>query len=452
MSKSRFDKKNSQKFAVVYRPHDDPNFYNDDAAQHILVPVGIPSQTKATRKSPTSVNQKKLNEHMGEAKLYGIKFDDSNYDYTQHLKPIGEDPNNSVFIPSNKTSDKVKNTKTNIEDIMVEPQYKPESVKPVDSVFIRGVAKLDYLEKMQDTPDKLRGFRPDMNPALREALEALDDDEYVVNDDIVVKNNEDAISSNAGEDDDIFGELLGSGVVEDNDEFETGFDEWDIENLDEFEEQHYRDEMAQFDKVETLGDLHEIDIAADVRRFKQQQSKLHSDDWDSDDNFSAAGAGEEDETLDSLGELPSFNNKPQKNSKRKDRRKKGAMSDISGFSMSSSAIARTEVMTVLDDQYDQIIGGYENYEKELQEDEENYKPFDMSNERADFENLLDDFLDNYELESGGRKLAKKNAEMERLKEAADEVSKGKLSMKRKNERKKQKQIGELTGNLKSLRL
>nr|5WWO_C Chain C, Protein LTV1 [Saccharomyces cerevisiae S288C] len=130
----------------------------------------------------------------------------------------------------------------------------------------------------------------------------------------------------------------------------------------------------------------------------------------------------------------------------------GAMSDVSGFSMSSSAIARTETMTVLDDQYDQIINGYENYEEELEEDEEqNYQPFDMSAERSDFESMLDDFLDNYELESGGRKLAKKDKEIERLKEAADEVSKGKLSQRRNRERQEKKKLEKVTNTLSSLK-
>lgn len=128
------------------------------------------------------------------------------------------------------------------------------------------------------------------------------------------------------------------------------------------------------------------------------------------------------------------------------------MSDVSGFSMSSSAIARTETMTVLDDQYDQIINGYENYEEELEEDEEqNYQPFDMSAERSDFESMLDDFLDNYELESGGRKLAKKDKEIERLKEAADEVSKGKLSQRRNRERQEKKKLEKVTNTLSSLK-
>lgn len=133
-----------------------------------------------------------------------------------------------------------------------------------------------------------------------------------------------------------------------------------------------------------------------------------------------------------MGDLPDLTSSKTttgKQKKRKERRKKGAMSDVSGFSMTSSAIARSEALTILDDKYDRIISGYENYEEEQEMDEEQtYQPFDLANERQDFESMLDDFLDNYELEQGGRKLVKKNQEIDRLKQAADEVSKGKLAL------------------------
>jgi len=40
------------------------------------------------------------NSKLGTASLYGISFEDQlEYDYLQHLKPMGEDPS-AVFIPS----------------------------------------------------------------------------------------------------------------------------------------------------------------------------------------------------------------------------------------------------------------------------------------------------------------------------------------------------------------
>lgn len=110
------------------------------------------------------------------------------------------------------------------------------------------------------------------------------------------------------------------------------------------------------------------------------------------------------------------------------------MSDVSGFSMSSSAIPRTEIMTVLDDKFDQVIGGYENYEEEQYDDD--YEEFDMNKERGDLENLLDDFLDTYELAEGGRKLAKKSETADKIQLAADIASKN-----NKHSKKRLKELG-----------
>ncbi|CAI4034628.1 hypothetical protein SMKI_11G0760 [Saccharomyces mikatae IFO 1815] len=462
MSK-KFSSKNSQRYVVVHRPHDDPSFYDTDASAHVLVPVSNPNKpgTEADlrKKEEAFVKPKDNKAHVGEAALYGINFDDSKYDYTQHLKPIGLDPENSIFIAS---KDKERNVeKKNIEDLFIEPKYRRDEIEKDNAppVFQRGVAKPDYLLHQQDTTDDIKGFKPDLNPALREVLEALEDEAYVVNDDIVVedpKRKAQFQNNDYGEEekeDDVFAQLLGSGEAKDEDEFEGEFDEWDIDNVENFENENYVEEMAQFDNIDNLEDLENIDYQTDVRRFQKDISTIEK--YNSDDEFSNAGpeSVNPSEEEDILGELPSIQDKSKAGKKkRRSRQKKGAMSDVSGFSMSSSAIARTETMTVLDDQYDQIINGYENYEEELQEDEEeNYQTFDMSAERSDFESMLDDFLDNYELESGGRKLAKKDKEIERLKQAADEVSKGKLSQRRNRERQEKKNLEQVTNTLGSLR-
>lgn len=479
--RTRFNKNNATKFAVVHRPHDDPNYHDPEAGEHVLVPVQnrhkkkdvsqssedgpIPKLVSTPTAPSTSASKNAVNEHVGEAALYGITFDDSKYDYTQHLKPIGLDPSHSVFIPAKSKKPIEKKKLKDPESLFVEPSYQDLENKAAEPLFVRGVAKQEYLDQMQEIPGELVGFKPDMNPALREVLVALEDDAYVINEDVAVEIK--PKSNNAAEgldedDDDIFAELLGSGKADGADEFEDEFDEWDMQDLDNFEEEHYKQEMAQFDDIGKLQDLQGIDVSADVRRFKLQQKKVRND-WDSDNDFSDDDNGsinhsedeeelkEEVEDGDVLGSLPSFKTSSKTGGKaRKARHKKGAMSDVSGFSMSSSALARTEVMTVLDDKYDQIIGGYENYEEELAEDEEKHESFDMLKERPDLESMLDDFLDNYELGSGNRKLVKKDEEIARLKEAADEVSKGKLSMRRKREKEK-KSVKGITNGLNSLK-
>ncbi|KAH3899338.1 related to Protein LTV1 [Saccharomycodes ludwigii] len=459
-SNNKFNNKSAKKFAIVHRPHDDPKYYDSEASQNILIPVENPNKAQKVYQNPLrkiKKTQQVTNWRVGEAALYGIGFDDSSYDYTQHLKPIGVDPEHSIFIA--KDDQKQQTTNKNIEDLFVEPQYKSMSSANNTSVFDFGKAKPEYLEHQVEIADELRGFKPDMDPALREVLEALEDEAYVINDDIVVtehigkakkdgnapmegeKEGEEFENSDEllGSDDDIFAELLGSGETNEMERQEI-LDEWDMDNYDE-----YGDQNIDLSKIDgNLSNFNEaVDWSADVSQFKREQKILNknevtkiNDDLESQNDFV------EDEEEDQLGDLPTFKGNT-KSQKKKQRRKKGAMSDSTGFSMSSSALARTEVMTVLDDKYDQIIDGYENYEDELEETADEIQEFDMKMERPDLESLVDEFLDTYELESGGRKLVKKNREKDILVEAADSVSKGKVSIKRNKLR--QKNSGDVTG-------
>lgn len=430
-----FNKKNAQKFVVVHRDHDDPNFYNDDEAEHIMIPVDDLNQKRKPNKATKTLDTT--------SSKTGKVLNDSGYDYSQHLRPIGVNKD-AFFIPS-----KGSNTKD----------------------------KQRYLAHQQNIVDEIKGFQPDLNPDLREILEALDDDAYVINKDIVVKDKPattDKSKPNAvkddlndEEDDDIFAELLEGGEMEGN---INDFDEWDIdEQLNNFEDEEYNDIV---ENVNTWDDLKEIHYQDDVKRFQKfgKQDDLSDNEFLEDDlsdsnadfmNEDFTGGEkeeEEEEENDVLGDLPSISNKKATGKqRRRQRKKKGTMSDISGFSMSSSAIARTETMTILDDKYDQIIQSYENYEDEAEEEEEEYQPFDMSKERPDLESMLDDFLDNYELEQGGRKIVKKDEEIQRYKDAADSVTKGKLSMQRNRQKNaaknsKNKNVNNITNSLASLQL
>ncbi|CEP21051.1 LTV1 [Cyberlindnera jadinii] len=394
MSK-RWDK-NATTFRVVYRGHDDPRYHDSEASEHVLVPVENPNNRKVKNKSTL---EKELGEQMheirnneGEAALYGITFDDSKYDYMQHLKPMGQ--GDGVFIPSKTVKEKSKK-----KDILFKEDLK--DVLPPEKTV-----QLTYQDQ-QAIPDDIAGFQPDMNPALREVLEALEDEAYV------------------DDDDNIFDNLLKDGELVDEDEFEDQIDEWDLDN--------YEDEFAQYDDSHYQREGDE-GWEADFRKFKATNKKK-ANDWDSDDEFE-----EEEEDNDVVPELPSLEGskaasstqKSKKGAKQKARRKMGAMTDLSSFSLSSSSVYRTEGLRLLDDKFEVMREKYENNRKEQEEEDDNKKPFDMSTERADLEDLLDDFLDNYEIE-GGRRLVKKNPELDKLKKAADSVSRGKLAQKRKKQ-------------------
>mmetsp|Transcript_3178 Transcript_3178/g.3785 ORF Transcript_3178/g.3785 Transcript_3178/m.3785 type:complete len:456 (-) Transcript_3178:108-1475(-) len=450
----RFDKKSAKTFSIVHRAHDDALYYDNEASEHVLVPT--PGQeNKHSRMNPgnkkkvystsdlennlTPEEIEKIRGNEGLAAQFGIYFDDSKYDYMQHLKPIGE-TGDGVFI-ERKSDEKDKKRQTNIEDLFKDQLPSEQKVKITHDTF-------------ENIPLELKGFKPDMDPRLREVLEALEDEAYIES------GQQDA------EDDDIFASLINSGQVEDEDEFYYGsdadqyyddedYDEWDLDNYnEEYDAKYASDELEKqdmpYNKGEEPEDLVEekpptflhTNWEKDFKKFKMD-NKNKANDWDSDDEF-------EDEDEDVVPDLPSFNGNNLSNkklSKTKLRKKKGAMTDTSSFSMSSSALFRTDGLTLLDDRYEQLAKKFED------EEDEDYQEFDMDKERGDLEGMLDDFLNNYELESGGRKLVKKDQERQKLQEAADSVSKGKLAARRKKEKQNQKDpLGSLGGSFGNLKI
>ncbi|CAK7900020.1 protein Ltv1p [[Candida] anglica] len=467
-SRRRFNKKNAQTFSVVHRAHDDALFYDNEASEHVLVPVKGGNQAKKTAYTPTFERKKKVfttediaedvgkdvRENEGMAAQFGIYYDDSKYDYMQHLKPIGKTDGVFIEADSKKNNPAVAGKKKTaaIEDLFQGQLPSERKTKVTYDTF-------------QNIPEDLKGFNPDMDPRLREVLEALEDEAYLERRvEGTDGGNEDADGQDpedyADNDDDLFADLLGSGEVDEYDEeyygegaYEDEYDEWDLDN--------YEDEYAKYDRDEEYAEGYElpynegeapeelVDNAGeaagpgvsfwekDFNKFKAE-NRNKENDWDSDNEF-------EDED-DFVGELPSTTAgtvvggaasasaaaSSKKKSKSKLRKKKGAMSDTSAFSMSSSALFRTEGLTLLDDRYEQLAKKFEDNDEE--EEEEEYQEFDMLQERGDLEGMLDDFLDNYELEKGGRRLVKKDMEKKKLQEAADSVSKGKVAAKRKKEK------------------
>lgn len=108
----RFDKKSAKTFSIVHRAHDDALYYDNEASEHVLVPA--PGQenkhsrmnssnkkkvysTSDLEKNLTPEEIEKIRGNEGLAAQFGIYFDDSKYDYMQHLRPIGE-TGDGVFI------------------------------------------------------------------------------------------------------------------------------------------------------------------------------------------------------------------------------------------------------------------------------------------------------------------------------------------------------------------
>lgn len=239
--------------------------------------------------------------NVGEASLYGIYYDDTDYDYMQHLRQVGvqEDGVDGVLIEAPSTSKSKLKGKgpLSLENI-------PAEALPSNSELPRNY------ESQEAIPSSIAGFHPDMDPHLRQVLEALEDDAFVDDD--------------TG--DDFFGELVKEGEREEGDGIAFEFDEDGIlEGLDE----------------EASEDLEDNSFEARFTRFKKEQ-KMDSHPGDADSGSDMVSEG--GDTVTGLPKLPVIGGK---------RRRKGT-SDASGYSMSSSSMFRTNALLTLDEQFDQV--------------------------------------------------------------------------------------------------
>lgn len=351
--KKWIDKKKAETFQVVNRSHDDSRFYDESASSGVLVPrkdLNTKSEKEA-RKQRWIGRQELENEfdgrnNEGEAALYGITFDDSQYDYMQHLKPIdlgldGADAGDGVFVAKDSLTGSQRPTK--------EFAFKDEIGELLPDERSRSFR--ERFKAQQAVPDELQGLQPDMDPRLREVLEALEDEEYVE------------------EDDDFFGELVRDGEATET-QFKKSMPKEELVQKPGEADWEFAFRKFKLDSAESADDL-------------ENGSEMSSDFGpDSDDAGSTTAAAE---AVDTVGDLP----------QQKRKRKIGAKTDLTGFSMSSSANFRNKGLSLLDDRFDKIE---EEYEKESESGEE--EEFDITKERGDFESIMDDFLDNYQVDQG----------------------------------------------------
>ena len=163
-----------------------------------------------------------------EANLYGIYYGDTEYDYMQHLRPVGtqEDGVESILIeaPVKRQQKALLKSRTTANTLEL-----PEGVLPSTYELPRN------FESEQPIPDSISGFQPDMDNHLRQVLEALDDDAYV--DDNL--------------DDDFFKELVAEGERGPDEELDFEFTEEGIEASHESWERRF----ADFKKIPKEKDL-----------------------------------------------------------------------------------------------------------------------------------------------------------------------------------------------------
>lgn len=392
--KGWIDKKTATHFTLVHRPQNDPLIHDESASSMVLNPTPLPNTNKVKKLDDLAEelgsDAEQIRSNEGEAANYGIYYDDTEYDYMQHMRDIGSGSGEAVFIEAPvKTKGKGKE-KQSLEDALKEsrPEVKAEALLDEDILPSRNLQRTTY-QSQQNVPDALAGFQPDMDPRLREVLEALEDDAYV------------------DDDEDIFGELAKGEEEIDQDEFEDGA--WDKD-----EEGWESDDTAKPTKeykdaptlVEGAEDEHEDhgdgDWMADFNKFKKDQK---SND--------APVAPSQSDLQSSLMTTTTNGGKRKK--------RKGALTNASSYSMTSSSMFRTEGLTTLDERFERIE---ERYNEEMEDMASVSAVSTVSSTgplRADFENIMDDFLGNYSM--SGKKHVKKGKYQSGM-EQLDEVRKG----------------------------
>lgn len=168
------------------------------------------------------------------------------------------------------------------------------------------------------------GLRPDLDPSIRQVLEALDDEAYAADD------------GNGTDDEDAFWDgVLAGGEVHDAEEQELWSDE---------EDEGVSSAARKVGKMQ-LGGAEDEDEEAEggwgaVNRFKKHGAVAGSDDDDDEEDYASEGG-------DTIADLKAA-------SARRPQRRGAPSAGGSAFSMSSSAMFRNDQLRHLDDRFDQV--------------------------------------------------------------------------------------------------
>jgi protein LTV1 len=113
MPRKFIDKKKATTFHLVHRSQRDPLINDPESSARVLKYVP-PSNAKAgaqpiTRESlEEDIDVEAVRANEGEAAEYGIYYDDTEYDYMQHLRSVGEAPDAVLLEAPGKDKGKGK--------------------------------------------------------------------------------------------------------------------------------------------------------------------------------------------------------------------------------------------------------------------------------------------------------------------------------------------------------
>ena len=222
----------------------------------------------------------------------------------QHLKPAGQQDEGfeSILVEAPKRRTVSKTAPGNL----------PISIRDLHPEAFPSALELPHnFESQAAIQSSISGLQPDMDPHLRQTLEALEDDAFV-EDDLC---------------DDFFGELIENGERDANEPFKYDF----VEDGLLASGTGGTNAMRESSGEDTSG--WEARFAA----FKEEQQGRKLMDLSLSDGGS--------ETGDTVGQMPEFSAHG---------RRRRETSDASGFTMSSLSIARSEGLRDLDDRFDKV--------------------------------------------------------------------------------------------------
>lgn len=387
------DKKTSTTYALVHRAQNDPRIHDEDAPDMVFAEKAQPrrpteddyaySSAGSVVSLHSAYRSGKARErgdledefglvvrkNEGEAAQHGVFWDDSEYDYMQHMRDLGAGEGAVTWVEASAPSQRQRGKgKERLEDALRSIDLDDEDEQRLDetqsvgttsttastrSLFPEEMFGSEFVKKrtyqdQQDIPDDIAGLQPDMDPALREVLEALDDEAYVMDDD-----------------EDFFAELTGDGYEVERDEWERMAER---RLVDEDEDDGWESEDTVRASSPPLDPPPALELpdgeAAKPPEDTQAQPPADPTDGAWIDEFkkfksatksssapraaaAAPPSGLESSALASLA------------TGRKKKKRKGAKTSTTNYSMTSSALARTDQQTLLDSRFDKLEAAYE---------------------------------------------------------------------------------------------